>query len=350
MITIVDPSDLSLPEIINIDDDESTCSEAASRKRANDETPTRDEKKAKVEISGFTNSRAQINGANLFQVPQTPRQNGYHLPHRMATPTALSPVHVRNSITEDPNNPFAEYLKAGKNFATIAEIRERISKHSKTGVPGIVNDQVHMEMCLQSVTPWELPLERMLDITLQMLREQTEAILFEILSKWQQTELFKKARQHLKSFFDEFETSQRAAATMLYELESYKLFTVNNIAWEEYRQQELDILKRARRSRRAKAYVEKQVSMRQRQPFKDETAKKKAVQEVRDEVLGKDPFETEIEVAAYVRGYYKTAALRFVDSVCLSIHGRLFRHARQKIFYFLEQQLGLDKGDGEFEY
>jgi hypothetical protein len=120
------------------------------------------------------------------------------------------------------------------------------------------------------------------------------------------------------------------------------------LAWENYREEEGAILRRARKAVRARAYVNKEITMRRRPPFRDENAWKKAIADVKEDQLGKDPFETEIGVAAYVRGYYKTAALRFIDSVCLSIHGKLFRNARKEIFYFLEQQLGLDTGNGEF--
>jgi hypothetical protein len=41
--------------------------------------------------------------------------------------------------------------------------------------------------------------------------------------------------------------------------------------------------------------------------------------EIGDEQLGPDPFKLELEVAAYIRGYYMTAGLHFVDSVCLSV-------------------------------
>jgi hypothetical protein len=67
----------------------------------------------------------------------------------------------------------------------------------------------------------------------------------------------------------------------------------------------------------------------------------KRAAEIKDEQLGPDPFKLELEVAAYVRGYYMTAALRFVDSVCLSVHGKLFRSISQSIFYYLETQLGI---------
>jgi hypothetical protein len=358
-ITVRDPSDSILPDVINIDDDEDfTMSEGPDRQRMNDETPTPTEKKRKYEQSTSSSfSTAQSNRTDVFSspfsIPQhdgasaAPKLNGRNpLPHRTGSPSVTRTPTSRKPVLDEEPNPFARHVDAGKNFATIGDIRDRITKHSRTGVPGIVNDRVHSEMCMQSVTPWEQPLEQMVDITLKMLREQADGILFKVLSKWQQTQLFKQSRQHLSTFFDEFETTQRVEAAALYELETYKLFTVNTLAWEKYRQEEGEELRRARKMVRAKAYVKREHSMR-RKPV-DEAACRKAIADVKEEQLGKDPFETEIEVAAYVRGYYKTAALRFVDSVCLSIHGKLFRNARKEIFYFLEKQLGLDTGNGNY--
>lgn len=344
-IIVTDPSDSVLPEIINIDDDvdddidfSMSDSQSAGRKRMNEETPTPSDKRPR-----FDPRIPQHDGAN--GVPKVNGTNG--LPHRTGSPNAIRTPTSRKPVLDEEPNPFARHLGAGKTISTIGEIRTRITKHSKTGVPGIVNDQVHSEMCMESVTPWAGPLEQMVDMTLKMLREQADQILLSVLSKWQQTQLFKQSRQHLSTFFDEFEKAQRADTDALYELETYKLFTVNTSAWENYREEEGAILRGARKAVRAKAYVNKELAMRRRAPFRDENARKKAIADVKDEQLGKDPFETEIEVATYVRGYYKTAALRFVDSVCLSIHGKLFRNARKEIFYFLEQQLGLITGNGD---
>ncbi len=344
-ITISDPSDEDMPDIINLDDDgdddadfSMSDTQIVGRKRMNEETPTPADKRTR-----FDPKISQYDGANGAR-----RSNGANgLPHRPASPVVTRIQAPRKPVLDDEPNPFARHLDVGRNFSTIGEIRGSIIRHSRTGVPGIVNDQVHSEMCLQSVTPWEGPLEQMVDMTLKMLREQTDKILFNVLSKWQQTQLFKQSRQHLSTFFDDFETTQRVEATALYDLETYKLFTVNTLAWEKYREEEGELLRGARKAVRARAFVKKEISMRRRAQPKDDIARKKAIADVREEQLGKDPFQTEIEVAAYVRGYYKTAALRFVDSVCLSIHGKLFRNAKTEIFYFLEKQLGLNTGSGK---
>jgi hypothetical protein len=340
-ITVRDASDVAVHEVINIDDDgddetqalEATPNERDRKHQVDEPQSPCPPKRSRMEDG----TKASPNRINLVKV-------GGGLPTRPMTPRAAP----EKMASDEVPNPFVKYLDCGRNFASIGEIRRLISKHSRTGIPGIVNEQVHMELCMQSVTPWEGPLEVLLDLTLSMLRDQANAILFQELSRWQQTQLFKQAHEHLSTFFDEFELSQREAATELYNLETYKLFTINHIALEQYRQEELEHLRRARRIRRAKMYVE-QLGRMQRKTLNPDL-RRRMEKDVKDEQLGKDPFETEIEVAAYVRGYYRTAALRFTDSVCLSVHGKLFREARDKIFYYLEQGLELNKGDGNRQF
>jgi hypothetical protein len=363
-VVVSDDSDLILPDVINIDDDDDGDDDismsdgpANGRKRMNEETPTPSEKKPRYNqsaSSSFKSAQSSVtDGSGFSQIPQhdgpsgTPKINGTSIPHRFGSPNVIRSPTAKKPVEVEPS-PFAEYLNAGKKFATIGEIRCRINEHARAGVPDSVNDQVKNEMCMQSVTPWEGPLEKMVDKTLGMLRKDSHAILFKVLSKWQQTQLFKQSVQQINAFFDDFENMYRAEAAALYELETYKLFTINTLAWEEYSQEEGLYLRRARKAVRAKAYVNKELAMRRRPQFKDEAARKKAIAEVKDEQLGKDPFEKEMEVAAYLRGYYKTAALRFVDSVCLSINGKLFKKAKEAIFYYLEGQLGLNSGKGKF--
>ena len=74
--------------------------------------------------------------------------------------------------------------------------------------------------------------------------------------------------------------------------------------------------------------------------------KLKLEKDITDSALGPDPFSLEIETAAYVRGYYRTAGHRFADNVCQTIVGNLFRGIQEQIALHLEDQLGLNHGDG----
>lgn len=348
-ITIAHASDTNFPgsEVVTIDDDDdasviSITPNNSPRKRLNDQSPSPRDKKPRIDGLSFSSGSLSSSFESRRGSGSGPAINGA-LAHRFATPMLGGPVEIH----DNPSDPFVEFRELGKSFASIGEIQEMIAQYSRTGVPNIVNDMVYDKLCMMSVCQWNLPLERMVDHTMSHLRKQADDILVSILSKWQQTQLFRQSRDLLGKFFDDFETTQRAAMTELYELESYRLFTINEAAFETHIKAELALLEKAREERRAKAQVEATARMTGK-PFKDEAAKKHATQQLlKSGTLTKDPFSTEINVAAYVRGYYMTAGLRFADMVCLSIHGKLFKEARARIFYYLEHELGLDQANGK---
>jgi hypothetical protein len=185
-----------------------------------------------------------------------------------------------------------------------------------------------------------------------MSQQQAKGILDQILSKWHQTELYKEALRHIDGFFHMFEESMKETCKDILDLEFHKLFTINNRSFDHYMEIELKKIKDARRKRRAGILAEqmmKGVNVRG-----DYNARRNAIQlkakGIKDEDLGEDPFRTEIDVAGLVRAYYLTAADRVCDQICLHIHSSLFKQAHQRIFRYLERELGLDKGDSKFIY
>jgi hypothetical protein len=261
------------------------------------------------------------------------------LPGRL--PTASS----RNQFT---GTPFQSVENLGKGFTNLSEISKTILSNTRPGLPGLVNIKTYNDLCLQSVASWKFPLEIFINETLHMLRQQLENILKKRMGVYEQTQLYRVAGAHLQKFLDNQMEEQRKCLKELFELETYRSFTINRTAILENQATELRSLQQIRRIVRARAFVEKQVRLGQKKRLPvemtmEERSKEmnKRAAEIKDEQLGPDPFKLELEVAAYIRGYYMTAALRFVDSVCLSVHGKLFRNISQSIFYYLETQLGI---------
>jgi hypothetical protein len=124
---------------------------------------------------------------------------------------------------------------------------------------------------------------------------------------------------------------------------------LNDEAFAKYKAEELQLLQARRRERRVKCHVEKQ-DKKARMEGKPLSENKKAelAKSVKDEELGRDPFAHEIDTAAYVRGYYKTAGYRFADNLCQNIQGMLFRKVHEEIMNLLEGLLGLNEGNGKF--
>lgn len=247
-----------------------------------------------------------------------------------------------------PKNPFQVYRQQ-RLVASIGDIRETLAKYSKPGSLGHVDFKVKDELCMTAVRVWELPVELYIDRVLDMLREHAQGVLGQVLSKWGQTELYKKSFQELEGFVNNFEGSMRKTCQDILSVEFYRFFTINRRSFDHYVEVESKKIKDVRRKQRAVALAEQMmigVNVRADNNARNQMFNQK-LKGIKDEDLGEDPFKIEIEVAAFVRGYYLTAADRVCDQLCLTIHSDLFKQVHENIFRYLEGRLGLDQGNSK---
>lgn len=331
MFVYTDPSDMAAPEIINLDDD----SDDGSSRRSS--VPPPPSLKRGMEDS-FS--------------PQPKRQNVDMHPRQGTPQTFVRPKNEEGS----PGQPrrlkgkqptvFDKYHGAGKKFMTIAEVRGIIAKHRRPGNPAIITDAAREEICLASIWPWNGPLATLSDATFQGLKSAILAVLERKMGHFKQTDLFRKSRRKILDFLAQHQAEQRQALDAFYELENYKAFTLNNVAFERFQTEELKILQAKRRERRVQCYVQKQAFL-SKKPL-TEASRAHLEKSATDDELGPDPFRLEIETAAYVRGYYKTAGYRFAENLCQSIQGNLLRKIQTEIPFLLENFHGLNSGDGNW--
>jgi hypothetical protein len=267
---------------------------------------------------------------------------------QMQPPMARGPSRVSTSHNPFSHTPFARLALLGKGFVGLSDIRQYIAKHKSAGQPGLVHPKTQNELCLQSINPWSQVLEIFMAQTFSIVREQLLLILHKNLGIYEQTELYKAASELLGRFLDGFQREQETALRQLYEVENYKSFTINQTSIADHKAKELEALTLARRQVRARAVVDQQMRLDPKKKLPADLTKEernkilnKRMAEVKDEQLGPDPFRLELDVAAYVRGYYMTAAFRFVDSVCLSVQAKFFREIRENILFHLEKELGI---------
>jgi hypothetical protein len=285
---------------------------------------------------------AQIDDPSAVNTPRVKKENDdasmRSVQSKMRAPS-LAPS-MASSSESRTNDPFADILRQhkGKTNRSLAMIRKKIQEHAKAGLVGVVSPQVYTELCLSSVQSMNLPYERLLALTIDMLRQGAHCSLENAFDKYKSTQLFRQSYAHLKDLFDSLAEAQEEALAHLYELESENDFTVNKLAFDLYRQEEGAQIVKFRDVYRAKLAVEKMGKT-----FKNDEGRKNTEKEALKD-LPIDPFETELSVAAYVRGYYKTAALRFVESVCLSIQGKLFKNARKTLDFYLPLKLDIYGG------
>lgn len=340
MFIYTDPSDEKLPEVIDIDDSDSDPTNLTPNSRVNVK---------RAPGSDFVTPVAQrqqiANGAQANRHPSTPKT-------KQEDSCPSSPVSQRRIAPLKPlrrsSTAFKEFLNAGKSFMNLAEVRSYIAKHKRPGLPDHIDDAAKEDVCLHAVRPWNLPLERMAQQTFEMLCNAVLGMLDSSLGMYKQTELYRASRRHIQEFLRMHAAEQRTTLDALYSLEAYKLFTINNSAFEIYKVEELKRLQDARRNRRVNCYVDAQARLGRKELT--DIARQNARKQVTDDKLGPDPFANEVQLAAYVRGYYKTAGFRFADNVCQTIQGNMFRKIHAEILGLLESHLNLNEGDGKSLY
>ncbi|KAH8816037.1 P-loop containing nucleoside triphosphate hydrolase protein, partial [Xylogone sp. PMI_703] len=332
------PSDLEF-EIINLDDDEDDID--AGRRDSLNTSPNK--RQSDADTPNSASKRARTNDAGIpMRSSATPGPGAAVKNENRGQYTSPPPLYRRPQSSVI--NPFDKpYLRSGKGAMSLADIRACIARHSRTGAPTVVNLKVMEEYSIQSVHSWDKPLETLIDHTLLMLRAHVSDILQRTLGQYRETDLYKSSEQFIRELIDEEEREQRADLREFYETECHQLFTINDEVHELYKAKELNVLMSQRRIRRVQCEVDKRIRLGKK--LLTDEAKEAEKKKITDSELGPDPFQREIDTAAYIRGYYALATVRFTDSVCANINARMFKRIHRKIAYFLEAKLGLDEGN-----
>lgn len=187
----------------------------------------------------------------------------------------------------------------------------------------LVPDEVREAMCLDAVKKWKGPLETYMDKTAELLEKVTNKALEQSLGVLRRRLIFKKCQAHLKAFIDGNVASQKARLFEMYNGETYQMYTMNEDAFTRYKAKELEQLRRARAIYRLKAValVEWKYDIKKLEDMSDdERGRENRMLAQHLPKIGNDPYDTEIEVAAFVRGYYNTAASRFVEGVTMNVN------------------------------
>jgi hypothetical protein len=330
-----DPSDQPRPEVIDLDgsDADTVVSTQSNRKRLN-------------EFDSPIGKRPHFNDSPI------PLGRGFFggersRPKEEATSPASS-ITYRNFTPgrNQKSSVFDTYISLNKRFKTIRQVRSIIAKHQRPGHPENVTDAAREELCLESLKAWKGPRDTLASATFSKLRSAVLGALNRCLGNYRQTDLYKRSKRHLEEWLRMHYKEQEVYLESFLELEQYKLFTINSDAFKQYKAEELPILQSRRRDYRAKICAENQA--RSEGKSNDGARIKSILKGITDEQLGTDPFAQEIDLAAYVRGYYRTAGLRFADNLCQNIQGMLFRRVEQQIPFLLEGLLGINGADSKY--
>ena len=237
----------------------------------------------------------------------------------------------------------------------LLTVRKIIKQHATLGQPGTVSPSVHEPLYTESARLWITHLNNYVTVTFGMLEFEVAKILEASFQTLKTRAVYKECQEHMKDFIAHHEEELRSQLFLLYNLEAKQIFTKDGDALRRNNASERRILERHRyhcrmaaRNGTALGPIPKVEKM-----SEDELAKEALIMQKDLKTLGPDPYEQEVGVAVYVRGYYVTAANRFIDLACIHfISGMLPEIAdlieKEK---YLDEKLGLSpSGASKFPF
>lgn len=230
---------------------------------------------------------------------------------------------------------------------TLGQIRNLIRSEREAGKPGEVPYDVIEFLCMEGVKPWIGPLNKFVDDTMSHLRRELKASLDESFHQLKKRQVFRDAERHSRAWLDTHKARIIEQLHRNYKFETTKIYTMDDASFQRHRAHEAHMLKRNRHFYRWKHFMN-DTSSEKIENWEMMTADGRRKEEERMQKeqnrLGDDPFEVELGVASHVRGYYLTAAMRFIDIIAMHITSGLFPDLDADIESHLEQKMGLMGG------
>ncbi|KND92575.1 Interferon-induced GTP-binding protein Mx [Tolypocladium ophioglossoides CBS 100239] len=238
--------------------------------------------------------------------------------------------------------PFTNFATIGRGFRTLREVREEMQAKTKAGMPDRISDEVYVDLVKEAIKPWNRPMDAFIKQTMKDLQSELDATLGKALDGLKKRFIYPEAKRHVRKCLEEHRKETEAALIGLYNDEMERLLTFNEESFKQYRDDEHIVLTRFRHNMRMEAAG---LAVRPLGQWNDMPEEKRVQDSKRREAelvkLGPDQFVRELEVVAYVRGYYRLAALRFADAVSQRILCRMIPAIRRKLPAYLEEKLGL---------
>lgn len=241
------------------------------------------------------------------------------------------------------NPPFLEFDKIGRSFRTLRAVREDIRKMTRAGMPDHIPAEVYESLVLESMSPWNRPMLAFLGETMRLVHDELLKALNQTFERLKKRIVFKEAKKHIATLLAAHRDKAREDMQRIYEDEMRQLLTFNDRAFARYTEEEHILLTRFRHKMRMESMglqppgpLEDWSSMNEAKRADDKKRREADLQKI-----GRDQFEPEIQVVAYVRGYYRLAAFRFVDSIAQCVLCRMIPKVKAELSEHLAKELGL---------
>ncbi|POR36704.1 Interferon-induced GTP-binding protein Mx [Tolypocladium paradoxum] len=284
----------------------------------------------------------------------TPTPNGHIKPEevdggqRLRASGSSQPPSAKRAMLPEP---FTSFAAIGRGFRTLRQVRNEMQAKTKAGMPDRISDEVYVDLVKAAVEPWNRPMDAFIKQTMKDLQSELDATLSKALDSLKKRFIYPEAKRHVRRCLEEHRKETEAALIGLYNDEKERLLTFNEESFKQYRDDEHIVLTRFRHNMRMEAAG---FAIRPLGQWNEMTEEKRVQDSKRREVeiakLGPDQFIRELEVVAYVRGYYRLAALRFADAVSQRILCRMIPAIRRRLPTYLEEKLGLRSPNAQSVY
>lgn len=205
---------------------------------------------------------------------------------------------------------------------------------------------------MEAVKPWTSPLRTFLNDTMAHLRSELANSLAASFRDLEKRQVYTIAKRHTKEWLKMHQARILAQLERIYGMETRKIYTMDDDSFQRHRVHEGHMLKRTRHFYRWKAHLGDTTSTKP-EDWDKMTAEARRKEEIQTQkesgALGDDPYEVELGVASHVRGYYLTAAMRFIDVIAMHITSGLFIDLQGDIEQYLDRKMGLDRGNIDSE-
>ncbi|KAK4643769.1 hypothetical protein QC761_405260 [Podospora bellae-mahoneyi] len=245
-----------------------------------------------------------------------------------------TPTNMRTTMTPTKGRP----------SKTLMDIRRMIQRNAIPGQPGLVSSNVYEPLFTEAAKAWKGPLQTFLNQTFNFLSKEIQEILDSTFAALKNRAIYKLSTEHMQAFVEMHKKELQAQLALIHELEGTRLFTRNDDALHRYKAEELRTLTRHRNHYRIAAHKgdEPASSLPKIEELSEEELAQETAKMEKDlRQMGPEPFQQELDVAAYTRGYYVLAAHRFTDIVCMHAMSGLFPRVASVIETYLQDKLGL---------
>lgn len=325
-----DNSDLPI-QIISDDESDATTTSVA-------QTPSR-KRPAQATVPTPKRQRAENTG-NLA--------NGVSLPNRNAppNPNGNQSPRVRGAAAPLFPEPFTQFSNVGRGFRTLIGVREEIQNNMKAGMPGIIPEEVYEKLVLEAMDPWNGPTREFLTAIVQALHSVMQQALVKSMGRHEKRFIFREVQKYVSELIEQQRDYTMQSLMQMYDDETGKLLTFNTEAFTQYLTDEKDMLHRFRHHMRLQAVG---MTLQRLTPYESLSREQRAQETKQREAelvkLGPDKFEREVDVIAYVRSYYKLAALRFADNCAQNVICRMIPNLSRSLVFEMYDKLGIRGSD-----